>query len=222
MKPSYSIRKVGTGPGPRSWDADYWSDVAPIQLSQFRPESSTHRPSVQAWAVHDTRSIHVLFEVQDRYVRATRTDYQAMVCKDSCVEFFARPYPNQGYINFEVNCAGVLHCSCIRDPRPTPHGFTDWEPVPQELGSQVTIHTDIEGTVEPEIDESMLWHASISIPFSLFERYVGPLADVSGTAWTANFYKCADESSHPHWASWAPIPRLRFHDPDSFGLLRFE
>ena len=37
-----------------------------------------------------------------------------------------------------------------------------------------------------------------------------------------NFFKCADDSSHPHWASWAPIGEaLNFHQPQYFAPLRF-
>ena len=27
----------------------------------------------------------------------------------------------------------------------------------------------------------------------------------SGQSWTANFFKCAGNTSHPHWASWSSI-----------------
>ena len=41
--------------------------------------------------------------------------------------------------------------------------------------------------------------------------------------WRGNAFKCADETSHPHWASWAPIGEaLNFHAPGWFGDLDFE
>jgi len=58
---------------------------------------------------------------------------------------------------------------------------------------------------------------------ALFETFVGPLGAPSGQIWRANFYKCADESSHPHWGSWADIgERLDFHQPECFGEIIFE
>ncbi|MEW6117215.1 MAG: carbohydrate-binding family 9-like protein, partial [Nitrospirota bacterium] len=40
--------------------------------------------------------------------------------------------------------------------------------------------------------------------------------------WRANFYKCGDATSHPHWASWAPVEALNFHLPHCFGTICFE
>jgi len=38
-----------------------------------------------------------------------------------------------------------------------------------------------------------------------------------------NFYKCAEDNSHPHWASWASMGgELNFHLPDRFGWFSFE
>jgi hypothetical protein len=52
--------------------------------------------------------------------------------------------------------------------------------------------------------------------------YCGPLALADGQRWRANCFKCADQSSHPHWASWAPIGEvLNFHQPASFGVFEF-
>ena len=46
----------------------------------------------------------------------------------------------------------------------------------------------------------------------------------TGVSWRANFYKCADKTSHPHWLTWAEIdyPNPKFHLPDFFGRLDFE
>ena len=44
-----------------------------------------------------------------------------------------------------------------------------------------------------------------------------------GERWRANFFKCAENSKHPHWASWSPIgPILKFHQPNRFGELYFK
>jgi hypothetical protein len=52
------------------------------------------------------------------------------------------------------------------------------------------------------------------------EPYCGPLRPVRGQRWRANAFKCGDQTSHPHWASWAPIGEaLNFHQPGRFGWL---
>jgi len=61
------------------------------------------------------------------------------------------------------------------------------------------------------------------IYFEILEKYHDLTPPVAGTIWRSNFYKCADESSHPHWLTWAPInfPRPSFHIPEFFGTLEF-
>jgi len=41
---------------------------------------------------------------------------------------------------------------------------------------------------------------------------------------SANFYKCGDETSVPHFVTWNPVNSANpdFHKPDFFGKLRFE
>ena len=45
-----------------------------------------------------------------------------------------------------------------------------------------------------------------------------------GVTWRANFYKCADHTSHPHWLSWSVIGsgKFEFHVPEYFGTLEFK
>jgi len=66
------------------------------------------------------------------------------------------------------------------------------------------------------------WGVGFCVPVALFEAFTGPLGKLSGQAWRANFYKCGDKTSHPHWASWAPITQPDFHMPDCFGVLTLE
>jgi hypothetical protein len=43
----------------------------------------------------------------------------------------------------------------------------------------------------------------------------------AGATLCANFYKCGDELSVPHYISWAPIEaeKPNFHRPDCFGKM---
>jgi hypothetical protein len=50
----------------------------------------------------------------------------------------------------------------------------------------------------------------------------GKLEAPAHRSWCGNLFKCADESSNPHWASWNPIgEELNFHDPRYFASIRF-
>jgi hypothetical protein len=48
-----------------------------------------------------------------------------------------------------------------------------------------------------------------------------PFTIEKGNLWRANFYKCGDDTSHPHWAAWSPVDELNFHLPRCFGRLGF-
>jgi hypothetical protein len=78
------------------------------------------------------------------------------------------------------------------------------------------------GIVFPEIVGPTEWFLGFFIPFSLLEKYAGQIGDLHGQTWRANFYKCADGSSHPHWASWTELPEKNFHLPEHFGEIVFE
>ena len=160
------------------------------------------------------------FEVQDRYVRSVQAHYQAPVSTDSCVEFFVRPRANKGYFNFEINAGGTLLLYYIEDATRASGGFVKFEKVPESFGKTVQIWHSLPAVVDPEIATPLTWGIGYRIPRALFETYTGPLGTFSGQIWRANFYKCGDATSHPHWASWAPIHEaLNFHVPECFGEL---
>lgn len=186
------------------------------------PRSSDHVPAVHARVLYDEERIYVHFRVQDRYVRSCALNFMDSVCRDSCVEFFVQPKGDGAYFNFEINAGGTLHLSCIRDGTRTGRGFADWEPVDPALAVLVPIHSSLPRTVEPERVGPVAWRLAFSCPWTLFERYLGPLGPRSGSEWRANFYKCADATSHPHWLTWAPVGELNFHRPQDFAPLVFE
>jgi len=178
--------------------------------------------------LYDATMLYGLFCVRDRYVVCTHPGYQNHAYKDSCVEFFVQPRPGRGHLNFEMSCGGGLllfhirDCTPLNDPARPDDEFADYVKVPPEAGSQVVIHHSLPEIVEPEIREDVEWLLQFHIPLALLETYVGPLGDLAGQEWRANFNKCADDSSHPHWGTWAPLgEELNFHQPARFGTIRF-
>lgn len=172
--------------------------------------------------VHDGEELHLRFDVKDRYVRSVQTEYQSAVCTDSCVEFFVQPVEGKGYFNFEVNAGGTLLVYYIEDATRGADGrLRGFHRLPAEWGQEVRIRSSLPRVVEPEITEPVEWSIEISIPLALFDAYCGAVVR-SGGRWRANFYKCGDKTSHPHWLSWAPLSALNFHLPDCFGSLVLE
>ncbi len=78
--------------------------------------------------------------------------------------------------------------------------------------------------IDPEIQEAVTWTVGYSIPIDLLRRYCEVSTPKPHAVWRANFYKLANDTSHPHWLTWAPVdyPEPKFHVPESFGVLEFE
>lgn len=219
----YLIRK-STVPIPvaANWEDAAWAKAETLEIKNFRPESSDHRPQTSARLVYDAHGIHGIYQVQDRYVRCVRTEYGSDAWKDSCVEFFVQPKPDCGYFNLEMNCGGAFLCWHIIDPTPAQKFFKNYTRLPPDIGQQIKTRGSLRRMVEPEITEPVTWTLQFFIPFVLFENFVGPLGNIAGQTWRGNFFKCGDETSHPHWASWSPVDELNFHLPRCFGDLRLE
>jgi hypothetical protein len=223
----YEVKAAGKTPEamPGAWKSGDWKNVPEIRINEFLTvkEDSGHRPDVRAKLLYGPRTLHVLFQVHDQYVRAVQTEYQGMVCTDSCVELFVRPKTGAGYFNFEVNCSGCMLLYYISDATRGKGGkaFGEYVQVPLQLAAGVIRRPTLPATVDPEIATPVTWQMGLDIPFSLLEHYVGPLGDVKGQTWRANLFKCADQTSHPHWASWNPVTAFNFHLPDCFGELVF-
>lgn len=192
-----------------------------LSIAEFRPEGSNHRPCTRVKLLYNERGIFGRFHVRDRYVRCVRHGFQAPVYKDSCVEFFVQPTPGGGYFNFEFNCGGSLLAFYITDPERTPEGFKSFTRLLSEDAAQIDIRHSLPARIELEIKTETIWDLGFFIPFATLEKYAGPLKIEKGTTWRGNFYKCGDETSHPHWGAWAPVDALNFHLPRCFGTLLF-
>ena len=221
----YRIRRATAKPQlDGRWDAPPWRDADVAEVASFHPRSSDHRPQAHARVVYDDVGLYVHFRVQDRYVVCTRTENQTMTCRDSCVETFLQPVAGKGYFNFEMNCVGTLLLFYVLDPTRSKPGILKHKHiVPQWRIDTMRVYHSVPTILAAEVSEPLEWSVAYFLPYGLLEHYVGKLPPPAGRAWRGNFYKCADGSSHPHWASWAPIgPELNFHVPAAFGTLRFE
>ncbi len=111
----------------------------------------------------------------------------------------------------------------IERPRRPDGTFEKYAEVPEDIARTITVSTSLAQPIRDEHPGPLTWTVSARVPLALFEAFTGPLGALSGQEWRANFYKCADECSHPHWGYWADIgARLDFHQPDRFGEIVFE
>lgn len=231
----YVVRRA-TAPLPASpaleaaWQSAAWSHAQTLVVDRFHAKPDPLYPNTQARLLYDEAGIHVFFRVEDRHVRSVVTAYQGPVSRDACVEFFMEPDGQRGYLNIEVNAGGTLLMK-YHDPRLRP-GDQESPPgfklvlVPWEQGQRVRIHHSLPKVVDPEIATPVVWHVQYFVPFEVLEAHFGSLRPVSGRTWRANFYKISSATSHPHRATWAPIPpearAAGFHQPRFFAPIRFE
>lgn len=222
MKPM-TIRRTVTPPEFRGlWDGPVWSRSETFPVANFHPRSSEHRPDTSARILYDDTAVYLHFKVLDRYVRSVNTEPQSSVCQDSCVEFFFQPRSTPGYLNMESNAGGTFLCSYIEDHRRVPDGYARFQLLDNVWFGKMRVYHSLPAVVDPELPGPVTWQLEYSIPLSLIEAYSGPLGSLAGQTWRVNFYKCGDRTSHPHWASWAPMPEtLNFHQPDTFQPITF-
>ena len=203
------------------WDGAVWQNVPALEVACFRPESSAHRPQTQGKLLYDKERIYGIFRVADRYVRCVHSVFQSEVYKDSCVEFFVQPPGAKGYFNFEFNCGGALLASYVTDPTKVAGRVSRFVALSKDDDILIQRYTSLPSLVEPEITESIIWFLEFSLPFAVLEKYAGLREETKGGIWQANFYKCGNDTSHPHWAAWSAVSELNFHLPQCFGNIIF-
>jgi len=217
---SYTIYKTTEPPTFEGlWDGPLWVDVPALAVDAFHEQGSDHQPNTQAKALYDDAGVYVIFRVEDRYVRCVHTQPNGAVYTDSCVEFFTEPVTGGGYFNFEINCGGspLVHYNAQSESE----CYNPVEFDKRQL-ERLQIYHSMPEVVEPEIVDPTTWFVEFFVPYENLEAYVGPVPRGAGARWRANFYKCGDKTSHPHWGMWNRIPgELGFHRPEHFAELLF-
>jgi hypothetical protein len=136
------------------------------------------------------------------------------------VEFFFTPSTDvsQGYFNVEMNCGGTT-LFCFQTAR----GKNVVE-IPESEYRKITRAHQLPSIVDPEIATPVTWTVEYRLPIEILKKYCRVVAPAAGVVWRANFYKCGDETSHPHWLTWSPVnfPTPDFHRPEFFGDLKFQ
>lgn len=202
------------------WNKAAWKGVTPLVLEYYMGKEPKHQPKVQARMAYDHDSLYLIWRVEDQYILARRTQHQQDVCRDSCVEFFFTPVgdPQEGgYFNLETSCTGVklfqAHFTGSKDKTFTDHDF-----------ASVVTAASLKGPINVEIDSPTTWTVEYKVPLRLLEKFAKVERPRPGVRWRGNFYKCADDTSHPHWLTWSPVSFARpsFHLPKYFGILVFE
>ena len=217
---TYKVQRQGTLPAVKArWDAVPWNGIPPLTISEYMGDKPDHFPRVQVKVAYDDAAVSVIFKVEDRYVRAVAKHYQDRVYEDSCVEFFFTPADNvsRGYFNLEMNCCGVglFHFKSGGGGQAVHVAENDF----REIQIAHTMHQDLLS----EIQNPVTWGLEYRVPLGILAKYCEVTVPAPERIWRANFYKCGDKTSHPHWLSWSAVdhPTPQFHLPEYFGVLEF-
>ena len=202
------------------WDKPAWNAVPTLRVTHYMGKEPDFRPEVEAKMQYDTANIYLIFRVHDRFVRAIAQEINGPVWEDSCVEFFFAPDTDQPthYFNLEINAGGtpLMHYNVV--PR------EKVSVLPAEAIRRVEIAHSLPAKIDPERTDPVIWTVEYRIPVDLLQAHASVISPSPGVVWRGNFYKIAENTSNPHYITWAPInlPKPDFHAPRFFGELRFE
>ena len=175
-----------------------------------------YKPSVEFRIGHDADGIHLEYTVDEKGIRALQGIPGGYVYEDSCVEFFFQPSADDPhYYNFEWNAIGVMYLAWRT-------GRQDPENAPAEVLAAVKTKASCGSVPFAERPAKGPWTLKVDIPLKAL--WHNNLKSLHGVRAKANFYKCGDGLSEPHFVTWAPISTEKpdYHRPEYFDWLEFE
>lgn len=174
-----------------------------------------YKPEVKFKIAYCQDQILLKYYVNEEIIRAKETRVNGDVYKDSCVEFFISTNGNKAYYNFEFNCIGTPHCGygVARSVR----ALTD-----PKILKLIKVRSSLGDQPFEEKTGGHQWEMMIIIPKECLTHDQDIV--LKGLKARANFYKCGDETSKPHYVTWNPIGTETpdYHQPEYFGELTFE
>ena len=173
-----------------------------------------YKPSVQLCAGYSKSHLWLWYAVKMDYFRAKALADQENVWEDSCVEFFISTEVEKyndaysgkeiAYRNFEFNALGA--CFSAYGTKNQQTALSDLEM------RQILRFPGLSKHNLPEEGARFDWELGVALPLDLIGLRPGSI-------FKANFYKCGDLTSRPHFVSWSSIaaPAPDFHLPQFFG-----
>jgi hypothetical protein len=177
-------------------------------------ESFNYKPKVTFVIAYSDNEIFLKYYITENYFKAEKTETNQMVCEDSCVEFFVSPEDDGIYYNLEFNGIGT----CLLGTGTSRENSTRANP---EIVSKIRRLTSVGEKPVSEKEGKFEWTITVAIPISVFFHH--KIKELGGKSFRANFYKCGDKLSVPHYITWNPVGTETpdFHQPGYFGLLKF-
>jgi len=174
-----------------------------------------YKPEVKFKMAYYENQILLKYYINEENIRAKETNVNGAVYKDSCVEFFFSTNGKNTYYNFEFNCVGIPHVGY--GPGRADRVLTD-----PEILKLIQVRSSLGNQPFDEKTGGHQWEMMIIIPKKCL-TYDKDIV-LKGLKANANFYKCGDETSKPHYVTWNPIgtDNPDYHQSAYFGELSFE
>ena len=185
-----------------------------LQISTLNWKGYDYKPDVKFAIAYSDREIFLKYYITEDYFKAEKTEPNQMVCEDSCVEFFVSPEDDGIYYNLEFNGIGTVLLG-------TGTGRADSKRADPAIISRIRRKSTVGNKPVTEKTGKFEWSITIAIPVEvLFHHKIG---DLKGKTFRANFYKCGDMLSVPHYVTWNPVGTANpdYHRPEYFGMLKF-
>jgi hypothetical protein len=154
------------------------------------------------------------YYVTEQWFKAEKTETNQDVYEDSCVELFVSPSDDGIYYNLEFNGIGT----CLMG---SGTGRQDRKRADPEIISRIRRKGSAGEKSVSEKSGGLSWTITMAIPFNVFFHH--SINGLKGKTFRANFYKCGDKLSVPHYVTWNPVGTVKpdYHRPEYFGLLKF-
>lgn len=210
------VKKIAAGE--KSPDLNKLSELMDSQVKHpidtLNWKDYDYKPRVEFAIAYGEQEIFLKYYVREEYFKAEKTETNQMVCEDSCVEFFVSPEEDGIYYNMEFNGIGT----CLLG---SGKGRADSKRADQSVVSKIRRIATPGNNPVPEKKGDFSWTITIAIPFEVFFRH--KITDLKGKTFRANFYKCGDKLSVPHYVTWNKVGTEKpdYHRPEYFGELRF-
>ncbi len=185
-----------------------------LHIDTLNWKDYNYKPDVSLAIAYSDREIFLKYYVTEDYCKAEKTKTNEMVCEDSCVEFFVSPEDDGIYYNLEFNAIGT----CLLGTGTGRENSTRANP---EIISRIRRLASAGERPFGEVKGKHSWTLTLAVPLDVFFHH--HIKELKGKTFRANFYKCGDMLSVPHYITWNPVGTENpdYHRPEYFGLLRF-
>lgn len=178
------------------------------------PEEYPSKPKVSFKIAHNSTHIFLHFFVEENEILANTAEDNGPVWTDSCVEFFMS-FDESHYYNAEFSCIGKALLGYRQGKEKSSHAENN-------ILQSIKRYPSLDNKPFDKKQGDFKWNLLVVIPVTAY--WQSGLKSFDGVKAKANFYKCGDNLTIPHFLSWNPIhtEKPNFHVPQFFGEISFQ